>query len=217
MPPAADYNPTPHRIPEGENATPLEVVGGDCTATEKLIIVMCGLPATGKTHISNRIARYISFFLDMETKIFNVSKYRSDLFGSDLKAEFFDHSNEEYVAKRLQACDAALSDLTDFMKKDGVRVGILDSTNSTRERRTHIREVVKSLRCKVIVMETTFDKDEVSCPSEFYGLLHRIVSVELATDSISICNLVLARRVPNTKVECRLTRGGQWEGEGRCH
>ena len=39
----SDYNPTPHVIPEGANATPLEVVGGN-TSTEKLIIVMCGLP-----------------------------------------------------------------------------------------------------------------------------------------------------------------------------
>lgn len=162
MPPAADYNPTPHVIPEGENATPLEVVGGDCTATEKLIIVMCGLPATGKTHIANRLARYISFFLAMETKIFNVGDYRRELFGARLPAEFFDHSNKEYMAKREQACNAALSDLTKFMKMDGVRVGVLDSTNSTRKRRTHIREALKSLKCKVIILETVCNKEEVS-------------------------------------------------------
>jgi hypothetical protein len=38
-------NPTPHRLPEGENATPLEVIG--TTASDKLVIVMVGLPATG--------------------------------------------------------------------------------------------------------------------------------------------------------------------------
>lgn len=176
MPPMADladYNPTPHVIPEGENATPLEVVGGDCTATEKLIIVMCGLPATGKTHIANRIARYISFFLAMETKIFNVGDYRRDLFGANLPAEFFDHSNDECMAKREQACDAALSDLTQFMKQDGVRVGVLDSTNSARKRRTHIREVLKSLQCKVLIMETIFDKEEI--------IEHNIRAIKLNT------------------------------------
>ena len=158
----ADYNPTPHVIPEGENATPLEVVGGDCTATEKLIIVMCGLPATGKTHIANRIARYINFFLAMETKIFNVGDYRRELYGAKLPAEFFDHSNEEFMQKRQQACDSALADLTKFMKEDGVRVGILDSTNSTRKRRDHIRDALKTLKCKIIVMETICDKEDVS-------------------------------------------------------
>jgi hypothetical protein len=39
-------NPMPHRLPEGDNATPLEVTG--TTASDKLVIVMVGLPATGK-------------------------------------------------------------------------------------------------------------------------------------------------------------------------
>lgn len=173
MAPAADYNPTPHVIPEGENATPLEVVGGDCTATEKLIIVMCGLPATGKTHIAIRIARYIEFFLAMESKIFNVGDYRHKLFGSKLPPEFFDHSNEEYMAKREQACDTALSDLTEFMKEDGVRVGILDSTNSMRKRRTRIREKLKALKCKVIILETVCDKPEL--------VEHNIKTIKLNT------------------------------------
>ncbi|KAL9191025.1 hypothetical protein ACHAXT_000731 [Thalassiosira profunda] len=161
MAPVNDYNPTPHIIPEGDNATPLEVVGGDCTATEKLVIVMCGLPGTGKTHIANRLARYVNFFLAMETKIFNVGEYRRELFGAKLPAEFFDHANEECVAKREQACDAALKDLLLFMKQDGVRVGVLDSTNSRRTRRDHIREVLQELKCKVIVLETIFDKEEL--------------------------------------------------------
>ena len=38
-------NPMPHLLPEGENATPLEVTG--TTASEKLVIIMVGLPATG--------------------------------------------------------------------------------------------------------------------------------------------------------------------------
>lgn len=47
MPPSlvAIDNPTPHLLPEGENAAPLEVIG--TTASDKLVIVMVGLPATG--------------------------------------------------------------------------------------------------------------------------------------------------------------------------
>ncbi|KAL7511968.1 hypothetical protein ACHAXN_008925 [Cyclotella atomus] len=158
---SSDYNPTPHVIPEGENATPLGVVGGDCTESEKLIIIMCGLPATGKTHIANRIVRYLSFFLDIPAKIFNVGDYRRKLHGAQLPANFFDHSNEEFMAKRLQACDMALHDLIDFMKQDGVRVGVLDSTNSNHSRRAHIRDTLKSLECKVVVLESIIDKEDV--------------------------------------------------------
>ena len=46
-------NPTPHRLPEGENAAPLEVVGS--TASDKLVIIMVGLPATGRFIIINKI------------------------------------------------------------------------------------------------------------------------------------------------------------------
>lgn len=38
-------NPMPHRLPEGENAAPLEVIG--TTASDKMVIIMVGLPATG--------------------------------------------------------------------------------------------------------------------------------------------------------------------------
>ncbi|EED94866.1 6-phosphofructo 2-kinase, partial [Thalassiosira pseudonana CCMP1335] len=127
----------------------------------KLIIVMCGLPATGKTHIANRIVRYLSFFLDIDTRIFNVGDYRRRLHGARLPADFFDHSNNEYMAKREQACDAALSDLKEFMKKDGVRVGVLDSTNSAHKRRAHIREVLADLKCKIVILESVCDKKEL--------------------------------------------------------
>jgi hypothetical protein len=43
-------NPMPHRLPEGENAAPLEVIG--TTASDKLVIIMVGLPATGTFNTS---------------------------------------------------------------------------------------------------------------------------------------------------------------------
>jgi len=72
------------------------------------------------------------------------------------------------MAKRLQACDMALEELTDFMKQDGVRVGVLDSTNSNHARRAHIRDALKSLECKVVVLESSIDKEEVSVYFSFH-------------------------------------------------
>jgi hypothetical protein len=55
--------------------------------------------------------------------------------GTRLSASFFDHGNKEAMEKRQTACDAAMDDLITFMRKDGVRLAVYDSTNSTFERR----------------------------------------------------------------------------------
>jgi broad specificity phosphatase PhoE/predicted kinase len=147
-------NPTPHLIPEGENATPLEVVGS--TATDKLVIIMVGLPATGKTHIAKRICRFLDFFHDIPSQIFNVGDYRRQLCGAQMSADFFDHGNEEALAQRTMACDAALKDMMEFMGRDGVRVAIYDATNSTKERRKHILAALdeKKLGVKKMFIES---------------------------------------------------------------
>lgn len=158
---AEDYNPMPHVIPEGQNATPLEVVGA--TASDKLVIILVGLPGTGKTHMAKRICRYISFFLDIPSQIFNVGDYRRKLCGAKLPASFYHPDNEEGLAQRTKACNAALNDLIDFMKKDGVRLAVYDSTNSSPDRREHIAKTLNDtgIGFKKIFVETLCDDQDV--------------------------------------------------------
>jgi len=154
-------NPQPHRLPEGENAAPLEVIG--TTASDKLIIIMVGLPATGKTHIAKRICRFLSFFHDIPSQIFNVGDYRRQLCGARMSADFYNPSNPEGVAARTMACDAALADLIDYMKQDGVRVAAFDATNSTRDRRKHIVRLLKAagLGAKRIFLESICNQEQL--------------------------------------------------------
>ena len=155
-------NPLPHVLPEGENAAPLEVIGS--TASDKLVIIMVGLPATGKTHIAKRICRFLSFFHDIPAQIFNVGDYRRQLCGTQMPADFFDPNNVEGLASRKVACDAALADLVAYIRQDGVRVAALDATNSTFERRQHIIKALKEqgIRAKKMFVESICDQDEVS-------------------------------------------------------
>jgi len=158
---ATTYNPMPHKLSEGENATPLEVIGS--TATDKLVIIMVGLPATGKTHIAKRICRFLSFFHDIPAQIFNVGDYRRQLCGAKLPSDFYDPQNSEGMAARLMACDAAINDCMNYLKQDGVRVAALDATNSTYERRCHIVATLKRMKigCKRMFVESVCDDHEL--------------------------------------------------------
>jgi len=168
-----EYNPLPHVLPEGDNAAPLEVMGS--SASDKLVIVMVGLPATGKTHIAKRICRFLSFFHDIPSQIFNVGDYRRQLCGAQQPASFYDPDNDDGVAQRQVACDAALADLIEYMSLDGVRVAALDATNSTRERRKHIKSTLKKEKknIKTIFVESICDDEAI--------LISNIHKVKLST------------------------------------
>jgi len=81
-----------------------------------------------------------------------------------MPAEFYDPTNEEGAKARRMACDAALADLVDYVKKDGVRVAAFDATNSTKERRQHITSVLKNagVGAKRMFVESICDQEEVS-------------------------------------------------------
>jgi predicted kinase len=160
---ATERNPLPHVLPEGDNAAPLEVMGSSA-ASDKLVIVMVGLPATGKTHIAKRICRFLSFFHDIPSQIFNVGDYRRQLCGAQLPASFYNPSYSKGVAQRKIACDAALSDLMKYINLNGVRVAALDATNSTKERRNHIVSILKKEKnnIKCIFIESICDDEAVS-------------------------------------------------------
>lgn len=118
---------------------------------------------TGKTHIAKRICRFLSFFHDIPSQIFNVGDYRRQLCGAQLPAQFYDPNNAEGSAARGMACDAALADLMDYLRLDGVRVAAFDATNSTQERRQHILQVLNraGIGAKRMFVESICDEQEL--------------------------------------------------------
>ena len=129
-----------------------------------LLFLFCTTSTTGKTHIAKRICRFLSFFHDIPSQIFNVGDYRRQLFGDFLPADFYDPENEEGLVARHTACDAALADLIAYMRQDGVRVAAFDATNSTRDRREHvIQKLTESgLGVKRMFVESICNDDGVS-------------------------------------------------------
>ena len=61
------------------------------TKSDKIICVMVGLPARGKSYISRRLSQYLSFFYNVPCKLFNVGDYRRKAAGNAFQAaDFFD-------------------------------------------------------------------------------------------------------------------------------
>jgi len=127
---------------------------------EKLIIVMIGLPARGKSYITKKICRYLNW-LQHDAKIFNVGDRRRKLVShSDTQdnnhqaskkrpeseehtAAFFDPDNTEAQRMRENVAIQTLDELLDYLLLGGGTVALFDATNSTCARRQTIMERVK--------------------------------------------------------------------------
>jgi broad specificity phosphatase PhoE len=146
------------------------------TKSDKIVCVMVGLPARGKSYISRRLAQYLQFFYGVPTKVFNVGDYRrveaQGATGDSYQdATFFDVRNEEAMRIRRKASELALADLTRwmlnvsphrlepamddlFLSGDFGCVAIFDATNSTQERRAWIVEQLRPTGAKIIFIES---------------------------------------------------------------
>jgi len=83
-------------------------------SSEKLIIVMVGLPARGKSYIARKLARYLNW-AGLKAKVFNSGMYRRVLIGVDCKSTFFSQNNREAVKARENCTNEAISDLVNFL------------------------------------------------------------------------------------------------------
>ncbi|GAA5881150.1 hypothetical protein JCM1840_001622 [Sporobolomyces johnsonii] len=116
----------------------------------KIVVAMVGLPARGKSYLSNKLQRYL-LWLEYEVKVFNVGQYRRQKYRelaetsgkkADQSANFFDASNAEASKAREAMASDCLEDLIKWLKEGG-NVGIHDATNSTRTRRKALADRVK--------------------------------------------------------------------------
>ncbi|GAA5949104.1 hypothetical protein JCM10213_007092 [Rhodosporidiobolus nylandii] len=114
----------------------------------KIVVAMVGLPARGKSYLSNKLQRYL---LWLEYQVFNVGQYRRQIYRklaeesgekADQSANFFDAKNPVASKAREEMATACLEDLIKWLKEGG-NVGIHDATNSTRARRQALYERIK--------------------------------------------------------------------------
>lgn len=71
----------------------------------------------------------------------NDFRYRIEKCGAGLKSEFYDNTDDENVAMRMEVLSAAMDDVMEYLSQNG-EVAILDGTNFSRHRRQLIRDRV---------------------------------------------------------------------------
>ncbi|KAK5360251.1 6-phosphofructo-2-kinase [Exophiala xenobiotica] len=121
----------------------------------KLVIVMVGLPARGKSYVSKKLARYLNW-LQLETRVFNAgqTRRRSPVSQSEEDtrsnaylnhpAEFFDPDDADAVTRRDEIALRTLDDLLSWLQQARSSVGILDATNSTVQRRKAVSHRIRT-------------------------------------------------------------------------
>jgi 6-phosphofructo-2-kinase/fructose-2,6-biphosphatase 2 len=120
---------------------------------------MVGLPARGKSYIAQKAQRYLQW-RSIKAKVFNVGNYRRND-SPHPTADFFDVTNKEGERKRRAAAEAAIADMMVwFQKEDGI-VGILDATNSTKERRQWVLDMCSKEGVEVIFVESKCDDEDL--------------------------------------------------------
>lgn len=129
----------------------------------KLCVCMVGLPARGKSYLSNRLMRYLRW-LEYDVRVFNVGQLRRAKAKQQQRetgvkevhnASFFDNKNEQAAAAREELAVECLEALIAWLKDEQGNVGVFDATNSNRGRRRKIVErLAQEPSIKLIFLES---------------------------------------------------------------
>jgi len=127
--------------------------------TDRIALVMVGLPARGKTHMARRVARYLRW-LGVRTQVFNVGNYRRQVLGPRQPARFFDPDNADGRAARRRMALQALDDMLGWFASGG-EVGIYDATNTTAARREMLAKRMRAHGLDVVFVESVCEDESV--------------------------------------------------------
>ena len=119
----------------------------------KIVIVMVGLPARGKSYTSNNLSRYLSWS-GYKCQVFNSGKLRRNLYPEYNKASFFNPNNKEHNHILENISIKCFESMLEWLINGG-QIGIFDATNSTILRRYNLKKILKSknIVCSLIFIE----------------------------------------------------------------
>jgi len=118
---------------------------------DKLVLVLVGLPARGKSIIAHKLVRFLTW-LGTRTRVFSVGQYRREQSCSG-SASFFNAEMKIASAIREKLNADMLEIALDWLDAGG-EVAIFDATNATPERRKWLAQRVAERGSQVVFIET---------------------------------------------------------------
>ncbi|GMH85059.1 hypothetical protein TrVE_jg14200 [Triparma verrucosa] len=135
------------------------------TIDHKIVLVLVGLPARGKSYIAHKVLSYFRW-QGIRADIFNVGKFRRKIMKDEPKqaAEFFASDNAGGANRREELAMAVLDELIAWSCADKQpSVAIFDATNTTNARRRNVVDRLSSAQLSLypIFVESICDSEEV--------------------------------------------------------
>lgn len=121
----------------------------------KTVVLLAGLPASGKSTISKQLCNFLNGRCH-KSKIYNAGDIRRRQKGNSFNdSEFFNPDNLQGKYEREMFATTSLNDLMHDLDSGNTSVGFLDATNTTLDRRNKIVQHVRdwSTRANVIIID----------------------------------------------------------------
>ncbi|KAI1260003.1 6-phosphofructo-2-kinase-domain-containing protein [Xylariaceae sp. FL1019] len=155
-----------HDVPEDANRAPAQLystMSGRLFHSGRIAIVMVGLPARGKTHISVSIARYLQW-LGVKTRIFHLGDYRRATVGEggDVPEDYFyPDASPASVVLRQKILKKCREDIYAWLNHENGQVAIYDAVNPTATGRCALAKEFAKHDVQTLFLESYVDDENL--------------------------------------------------------
>ncbi|KAI0398063.1 bifunctional 6-phosphofructo-2-kinase/fructose-2,6-bisphosphate 2-phosphatase [Xylariaceae sp. FL0594] len=155
-----------HDVPEDANRAPAQLystMSGRLFHSGRIAIVMVGLPARGKTHISVSMARYLQW-LGVKTRIFHLGDYRRATVGEGNEVPedyFYPNASPASVMLRQKILKKCREDIYAWLNHENGQVAIYDAVNPTATGRRALAKEFAKHDVQTLFLESYVDDENI--------------------------------------------------------
>ncbi|KAI0016214.1 6-phosphofructo-2-kinase-domain-containing protein [Xylariomycetidae sp. FL0641] len=155
-----------HDVPDEADRAPAQLystMSGRLFHSGRIAIVMVGLPARGKTHISVSMARYLQW-LGVKTRIFHLGDYRRATVGegADVPEDYFyPDASPASVMLRQKILKKCREDIYAWLNHENGQVAIYDAVNPTCSGRRSLAKEFAKHDVQTLFLESYVDDEKL--------------------------------------------------------